>query len=241
MKVLLIIAAVIFLIGCIPVSVIFRYHEEIELKLSVLFVKIGILPKKPLSRKKREKAEAKKAAKKAKKAEAKAKKKQKQQAQSLIAKPKPAEPPAPKKPLTDKLAELIPWARLAAGFVGEFFHRKLTVTRLRIRAVLAGGDPAKTAQTVGKAWETIGIALPILERVFRIKERKLAVWPDFTAKKTDLEAELRVRLRVGGVVLLLFKYGFKALKLYLSRKRASRKEKEKTQNEEAENLTRKVG
>lgn len=241
MKVLLIIAAVIFLIGCIPVSVIFRYHEEIELKLSVLFVKIGILPKKPLSRKKREKAEAKKAAKKAKKAEAKAKKKQKQQAQSLIAKPKPAEPPAPKKPLTDKIAELIPWAKLAAGFVGEFFHRKLTVTRLRIRAVLAGGDPAKTAQTVGKAWEAIGIALPILERVFRIKERKLAVWPDFTAKKTDLEAELRVRLRVGGVVLLVFKYGFRALKLYLSRKRASRKEKEKTQNEEAENLTRKVG
>ena len=241
MKVILMIAAVIFLIGCIRVSVIFRYHEEIELRLSVLFIKIGILPKKPLSRKKREKAEAKKAAKKAKKAEAKAKKKQKQQAQSLIAKPKPAEPPAPKKPLTDKLAELIPWAKLAAGFVGEFFHRKLTVTRLRIRAVLAGGDPAKTAQTVGKAWEAIGIALPILERVFRIKERKLAVWPDFTAKKTDLEAELRVRLRVGGVVLLVFKYGFRALKLYLSRKRASRKEKEKTQNEEAENLTRKVG
>jgi hypothetical protein len=234
--VLLIILAVIFLIGCIPVSVFFRYHEEIELRLQILFIKIGIIPKKPLSRKKREKAEAKKAAKKAKKAEAKAKKKEKQQAQSLVAKPKPAEPPAPKKPLKDKLEALIPWAKLGARFVGEFFHRKLTVTRLRIRAALAGGDPAKTAETVGKAWETIGVALPILERAFRIKERKIAVYPDFTAKKTDLEAELKVRLRVGGVVLLVLKYGCKAVAQLIRSKRAAKKAK-KDQPEEPESET----
>ena len=61
MKVLLIVLGVLFLIGCIPVGVFFRYHDEIELKLTVFFIRIGILPKKPLSRKKREKAEAKKA------------------------------------------------------------------------------------------------------------------------------------------------------------------------------------
>ncbi len=232
MKVFLIVLGVLFLIGCIPVGVIFRYHDEIELKLTVLFVKIGILPKKPLPRKKREKAEAKKAKKAAQKAEDKEKQKKKKQAQSLIAKPEP-EKPEEKKPLTEKVAELIPWAKLGARFVGEFFHRKLTVTRLLIRAALAGGDPAKTAQSVGKAWEAIGIAMPILEQAFRIREKKIAVYPDFTARKTELEAELRVRLRIGGVVLLLFKYGFKALKLYLSGKRASRKEKEKKENEAA--------
>ncbi len=232
MKVLLIVLGVLFLIGCIPVSVLFRYHKEIELKLIVLFFRIGILPKKPLPRKKREKAEARKAAKDAKKAEAKEKKKKKKQAQSLIAKPEP-EKPKEKKPLTQTVAEIIPWAKLGARFVGEFFHRKLTVKRLWIRAALAGGDPAKTAETIGKAWEAIGIAVPILEQGFRIKEKKIAVYPDFTARKTELEAELQVRLRIGGVVLLLFKYGFKALKLYLSGKRASRKDKEKKENEEA--------
>ena len=230
MKVLLIILAVLFLIGCIPVGVIFRCHGEIELKLSVLFFKLGLLPKKPLSRKKREKAAAKKAAKAAKKAEAKEQKKKKQQAQSLIAKP-PA-PPKPKKPLGDKLAALIPWAKLGARFAGEFFHRKLTVTRLYIRAVPAGGDPARTAQTVGRAWECIGIALPILERAFRIRDRKIAVYPDFRAKETDLEAELRVRVRVGGVVLLALKYGVKALVLFLRQKKGSGKQKpEKEANE----------
>ena len=244
MKVLLIILGVLFLIGCIPVGVLFRYHEELELKLTVLFFKIGILPKKPLPRKKREKAEAKKAAKAAKKAKAKAEKKKKQQAQSLIAKPKEPEPekPAPKKPLTDKIAQLIPWAKLGAGFVGEFFHRKLTVKRLRIRAVLAGGDPAKTARSVGKAWETIGIALPILERAFRVKERKIAVWPDFTASKTELEAELHIRLRVGGVVLLALKYAGKALATLIRQKRGAKKKKQSEETESDTNETEaKVG
>lgn len=230
MKVLLIVAAVLFLIGCIPVGVLFRYHDGVELKLQIAFLKLGILPKKPLPRKKREKAEAKKAAKAAKKAEAKEKKKKKKQAQSLIAKP-PA-PQKPKQPLTDKLAALIPWAKLGAGFVGEFFHRKLTVTRLRIRAVPAGGDPAKTAQTVGRAWEIIGIALPILERVFRIRERRIAVYPDFTAKETELEAELCVRLRIGGVVLLALKYACKALAVLIRRKKRARRQKSETEASE---------
>ena len=218
MKVPLIIAAVFFLIGCIPVSVLFRYHEQIELRLSILFFKIGILPKKPLSRKKREKQAAKQAAKAAKKAAAKEKEKKEAQAQALIAKPKPAAP-KPVQPLRDKVAALIPWARLGARFVGEFFHRRLCVTRLRIRAALAGGDPAKTGQNVGKAWESIGVVLPILERAFRIKERKIAVYPDFTASKTDVEAELAVRVRVGGVVLLGLKYAWRALRLYLRQKK----------------------
>ena len=221
MKVLLIIAAVIFLIGCIPVSVLFRYHEQIELRLSILFIKLGILPKKPLSRKKREKKEAKKAAKAAQKAEAKAKQKKDAQAHALIAKPKPAAP-KPKQPLRDKIAAIVPWAKLGANFTGEFFRRKLSVTRLRIRVVLAGGDPAKTGQTVGKAWEAIGVAIPILERAFRIKERKIAVYPDFTASKTDVEAELAVRIRVGGVVLLGLKYAWRALRLYLRQKKEKR-------------------
>lgn len=235
MKVLLIVLGVLLLIGCIPVGVMFRWHDGVELKLTLAFLKLGILPKKPLPRKKREKAEAKRAAKAAKKAAAKEKKKKKQQAEGLIA--KPPEPQQPKQPLPDKLRALIPWARLGAGFAGEFFHRKLTVTRLRIRAVPAGGDPAKTARSVGTAWEIIGIALPILERAFRIKERKIAVYPDFTAKETELEAELRIRLRIGGVVLLALKYACKALALLLRQKRGARKAKQEPESTSETNDT----
>ena len=214
MKVLLIILGVLLLIGMIPVGVIFRYREAISLKLQLAFFRLTLLPKKPKTRKQLAKAEGKKKKKAAKKAE----KKKKQQAQSLIAKP-PA-PPKPKKPLKDKIEELVPLAKLGVRFVGEFVRRKLVITRLYVRAALAGGDPSKTAQTVGKAWEAIGTALPILDRAFKVKRRKLVVYPDFTASKTELEVEARIRLRIGGVVCILVKYGFRALKLLRARKKA---------------------
>ena len=222
MKVLLIILGVLFLIGCIPVGVLFRYHGEVRLSLVIAMFRIGILPKKPPTPKQAKKQAEKKEKKEAQKKE----KKKKQQAQSLIA--KPPEPPKPKKPLKDTVSQLVPWAKLGAGFVGEFFHRKLCVQRLRIRVALAGGDPAKLAMNSARAWEAVGIALPILERAFRIKERKIAVYPDFREKKTDLEAELMIRLRIGGLVLLAFKYGFKAVKVLITQKKrakAARKEK----------------
>ena len=159
MKPLLIVLGVLFLIGCIPISLRFRLHDGVDLKLVIAFWKLWLIPKKPLSRKKREKKAAKKAEKEAKKAEAKEKKKKKQKSEHLIAK-SAARKAAPKrkKSLQNKVAALIPWARLAARFAGEFFRRKLTVTRLRIRVVLAGGDPAKTALTVPSSGAYTGVS-----------------------------------------------------------------------------------
>ena len=227
MKVLLIILGVLFLIGCIPVGVRFAYDGQVSLHLILAFLRLQLVPKKELSPKKKAKA----AKKKAKKAEAKARKKaeakKKKQAQSLIAQP-PA-PPKPKKPLTDQLAGLLPWAKLGASFVGEFVHRKLTVKVFRLRVRLAGSDPAKVAETVGTAWEVIGITNPVLDRAFRVKRRDIVVYPDFLADKTDLMAELDIRLRIGGVVLIAFKYGFKAVKLLLAQKKAAKQAKKKQQ------------
>ncbi len=224
MKVLLIILGILLLIGMIPVGVIFRYHGDVELKLVLAFLRLKILPKKPKTRKQIEKAKAKKAKKEAKKAE----KKKKKQAQSLIA--KPPEPPKPKQPIQDKISGLLPWAKLGVRFVGEFFHRRLCIRKLNVRAALAGGDPAKLAETNGKAWAVIGAMIPLLEQAFKIKERHLVVYPDFVADKTDVEAEIYVRLRVGGVVLMLLRYAFRAIKLLI----ASKKEKKQKKAERAE-------
>ena len=223
MTTLLIVFAVLALIGCIPLSVRFRYFDGIELRLVVAGIfRWRLLPKKPMTPARQEKETRKKAE----KAEAKKKKDQKKRADALIARPK-AEPEArkAKKPLGDRIAALVPWAKLAAHFAGEFCSRKLTVTRLRICVALAGDDPAKTGSLTARAWQSIGVALPVLERAFRIRERKIAVYPDFLAAKTELEAELRIRLRIGGVVLLALKYACKALLLWIRRKREARREK----------------
>lgn len=228
---LLIVLGVLFLIGCIPVGVRFAYDGKVSLRLIIAFFKLQLVPKKQkkLTPKQAAKAEKKKAKKAAKKEAAKKKK----QAESLIAKP-PA-PPKPKKPLRDTVEGLLPWAKLGVSFVGEFVHRKLTVKVFRLRARLAGGDPAKVAESVGRAWEIIGITNPILDRAFRVKRRDIVVYPDFLASKTDLMAELEIRLRVGGVILIALKYGFKAIRVLLAQKKAAKQaKKEREAAEKAE-------
>ena len=208
--VLLLVGVILLLLSPIPVGVRFRYHGEVSLRLIVAFFHKQLLPKKPLTRKQLAKAEAKKAAQ-------KAEQEKKRKAHSLIARPEP-ETPTPKKPLRDKLEGLIPWAKLGVRFVGEFFHRRLCVRRLNIRVALANGDPAKLALSTGRAWEILGIAVPILEQGFKIKERRLNVYPDFTAKKTDVDAELQIRLLLGGLFWMVLRYGLRALKIFLSGK-----------------------
>ncbi len=225
---LLIVLGVLFLIGCIPVGVRFAYDGKVSLALIIAFFRLQLVPKKQkkLTPKQAAKAEKKKAKKAAKKQAAKKKK----QAESLIAKP-PA-PPKPKKPLRDTIEGLLPWAKLGVNFVGEFVHRKLTVKVFRLRARLAGSDPAKVAESVGRAWEIIGITNPILDRAFRVKRRDIAVYPDFLASKTDLMAELEIRLRVGGVILIALKYGFKAVRILLAQKKAAKQAKKQREAEE---------
>lgn len=231
MKALLIILGILLLIGLIPIGVVFRYHGAVELSLKLAFFRRQILPKRPLSPKQQAKAERKQA----KKAAQKAEQKKKQQAQSLIA--KPPEPPKPRKPLRDQIRGLVPWAKLGVRFVGEFFHRRLCIRRLRIRVALAGRDPARLAVNTGRAWEAIGIAVPILERGFRIRDRKIVVYPDFTAIGTELEAELYVRILLGGVVLMLIRYAFRALRILLAARKAK---KQTNQSETSDHNTEKV-
>ncbi len=231
MKALLIIGiilGVLVLIGMIPVGVMFRYHGDTELKLVLAFLRLKILPKKPKTRKQIEKEKAKKAKKEAKKAA----KKKKKQAQSLIAKP-PA-PPKPKEPITDKISGLLPWAKLGVSFVGEFFHKRLCIRRLNVRVAMAGGDPAKLAENNGKAWAVIGAMIPLLEQAFKIKERHVVVYPDFVGDKTDAEADIYVRLRLGGVVLKLFRYAFRAIKVLIASKKAKKEKKAQRAAEDAD-------
>ena len=218
--VLLLVGVILLLLSPIPVGVRFRYHGEVSLRLIVAFFHKQLLPKKPLTRKQLAKAEAKKQEKKAKKAAKKAEEKKKRQAHSLIAKPEPEAPaePKPKTSVRDKLEGLIPWAKLGVRFVGEFFHRRLCVRRLNIRVALANGNPAKLALSTGRAWEILGITVPILEQGFKIKERRLDVYPDFTAKKTDVDAELQIRLLLGGLFWMALRYSLRALKIFLSGK-----------------------
>ena len=131
-----IIAAVFVLIGCIPVGVDARYHENaLALRLKIGFFTMQVLPAKP----KKKKAEAKKKKPAAKKQDAKPAKPKKQFQM-------------PKLTLQDILA----LADLACDTLGNL-RRKLRVEVLVLHVTLGGSDPAKAAILYGRAWALIGM------------------------------------------------------------------------------------
>lgn len=200
------------LVALLPVGAECRYDGEASVKLLVGPFKITLVPEKPKNRKKREKEAAKKAKKKAEKP----KKDREKKAKKLIARKKKEE--APKEPLKDKIAGLVPFAKLAVSALGTL-KRKLLVKYFFVDARIAGADPAKTAETTGYAWTAIGAMRPILLGAFRIRKTEVSVRPDFLADRTDVRAGIALRFLVGDLVALAVKYGIRALKLLKQRKK----------------------
>ena len=193
-----IIAAVFVLIGCIPVGVDARYHENaLALRLKIGFFTMQVLPAKP----KKKKAEAKKKKPAAKKQDAKPAKPKKQFQM-------------PKLTLQDILA----LADLACDTLGNL-RRKLRVEVLVLHVTLGGSDPAKAAILYGRAWALIGMLNPKLE-LFVIKKRDIQPVLDYNEKEMKVDAHLALTITIGRAVSLAARAGVRFLKLWLNKKKA---------------------
>lgn len=194
-----IIAAVFVLIGCIPVGVDARYHENaLALRLKIGFFTMQVLPAKP----KKKKAEAKKKKPAAKKPDAKPAKPKKQFQM-------------PKLTLQDILA----LADLACDTLGNL-RRKLRVEVLVLHVTLGGSDPAKAAILYGRAWALIGMLNPKLEQLFVIKKRDIQPVLDYNEKEMKVDAHLALTITIGRAISLAGRAGVRFLKLWLNKKKA---------------------
>ena len=194
-----IIAAAFVLIGCIPVGVDARYHENaLALRLKIGLFKLQILPAKPKKKKatpKKEKSAPKNAA------------------------AKPAKPKKqfqmPKLTLQDILALV----DLACDTLGNL-RRKLRVEVLVLHVTLGGSDPAKAAILYGRAWAGIGMLTPKLDRLFVIKKRDIQPILDYNEKEMKVDAHLALTITIGRAVSLAARAGVRFLKLWLNKKKA---------------------
>lgn len=194
-----IIAAVFVLIGCIPVGVDARYHENaLALQLKIGLFTMQVLPAKP----KKKKA---------------APKKEKSAPKNAAA--KPAKPKKqfqmPKLTLQDILA----LADLACDTLGNL-RRKLRVEVLVLHVTLGGSDPAKAAILYGRAWAGIGMLTPKLEQLFVIKKRDIQPVLDYNEKEMKVDAHLALTITIGRAVSLAARAGVRFLKLWLNKKKA---------------------
>ncbi len=194
-----IIAAVFVLIGCIPVGVDARYHENaLALRLKIGFFTMQVLPAKP----KKKKVEAKKKKPAAKKQDA-----------------KPAKPKKQFQMPKHTLQDILALADLACDTLGNL-RRKLRVEVLVLHVTLGGSDPAKAAILYGRAWAGIGMLTPKLDRLFVIKKRDIQPILDYNEKEMKVDAHLALTITIGRAISLAGRAGVRFLKLWLNKKKA---------------------
>lgn len=194
-----IIAAVFVLIGCIPVGVDARYHENaLALRLKIGFFTMQVLPAKP----KKKKVEAKKKKPAAKKQDA-----------------KPAKPKKQFQMPKHTLQDILALADLACDTLGNL-RRKLRVEVLVLHVTLGGSDPAKAAILYGRAWALIGMLNPKLEQLFVIKKRDIQPILDYNEKEMKVDAHLALTITIGRAISLAVRAGVRFLKLWLNKKKA---------------------
>lgn len=114
-----------------------------------------------------------------------------------------------------KISDFYPFVRLVLSFLVDFRH-KLRVDYLKLKLVLAGGDPADLAINYGKSWTALGNLCPWLERCFVIKKRDVEVLCDFEGSHTTIEARLDISLTFGRLLVLACRYGFQGIKEFLN-------------------------
>ncbi|MCD8382013.1 MAG: hypothetical protein LUC30_03725 [Clostridiales bacterium] len=194
----------LFLLTLVRVGVEFSYGEEgISLRLRLGRFHITLLPQKPKSEKKPKKAGEKKA------------KKEKAPQETSDEEQKKGGLPLP-------LMELI---SLAIDAVGQLLSR-LQIDTLEIRYTIAGkDDPANAAIQYGMICAGAGGLMPVLENTFYcIKRRDIDARVDFDARESLIWLRLALSIRIGQVLSIALRLGWRFLKSYLAHQKEQQKE-----------------
>lgn len=206
----------------IPVKVRFQYEDR-EPFLAVRYgpVKLQLLPKK-------EKPE---------KSDKKKKKKPKKEKKSKAEKPKKPKAKINRAQIFYALEKLPPILGRALKRVGRSIHIK----PLKLYVLVAGADPADTAQLYGKLEAALAAGFPILEKALRIKDADVRLYVDFQEVQMDFIIDAGVYLRPCSLVWMGLRAGGSLLKWFIGfRKLASPPpvpEKDKTDDEESKRET----
>lgn len=200
--ILLGILLLLFLLMLIPIGIDVFYTDDLKVVLKLGFVPLTLLPqkseKKPEKKAKSDKDEKKDKDKK--KSEEKKPSKVKEKGISW---------------LTDVIKRT---AKLAEGALKDFF-KHILIKKLMLSIKIVGKDAADTAVKYGGCCAAIYPSLGVIMRAVRSQSYGVDITPDFEENaKTEIFLELKARIFLFWIVTLVFKHGFKALRLLLELK-----------------------
>ncbi len=221
------IVAFFALIFTVRVRVTIEMADELKLDVSVLGIRIRILPKKEkkyklsnYTLKKIAKRDRKKAEKEAKKAEAAAikkkkkaaEKKAKQEAQKKLSKEEKKAIKARKKASRPPLPKLIVLLRDTLGFFFPSLFGKFHFHLARIKLKIGGKDAAQTALTYYAVTNALGPILGFIDRhsnLHGMKNAEIDISPDFLSEEIKADVKLGFSTSLGGILGSALKTGFK--------------------------------
>lgn len=197
--ILLGILLLILLLMLVPVGVRVDFQKELRAVLQIGFIPITLYPPKP-----------------------KKEKKQKEPAKEQPEEEKPKE----KKPNLIKekgimwLIDLIrDAASLAAGALKSFF-KHLRIKRLNISILYCGEDAQDTAVKYGYFCLSVYPAVSVLVKAAKCRQYGVDIAPNFQdGEESQYTVDIYAYIRMLWIFALVFRYGFKALKLLISLKR----------------------
>ena len=112
------------------------------------------------------------------------------------------------------LSDFFPLLDILLEFLSDV-RRKLLVTRLDLRILLAGDDPCDLGILYAGTLTAVHGLDPQLERFFRIRKKDIRVECDFEGDSSAVWARLDLSLTVARVLSLGLRHGTKALREYL--------------------------
>lgn len=113
-----------------------------------------------------------------------------------------------------KVTDFLPIVQLVLDFLVAF-RRKLCINDLRLKVILAGGDPCDLSLNYGRAWAILANIVPQMDRYFTIKKRDLEIECDYVAESTKIDGYIYMTIAVWEILSIGIFHGIKVLRKYL--------------------------
>lgn len=198
----------IALLMLIPIGAGVSFDNDLRAFLTIGFIRITLYPQKPKKEKPKKKEEKPKQ-------EEKKEEKKKEKKPGII-----------KEKGLDWLIETIKNAAILAKGILKDFFKHLKIKRLQISITYCGENADDTAVKYGYFCLSVYPAVSILVNASKCKKYGVDIQPDFNADgKTEYKVDFRAGIRLLWIFALVFKHGFKALRLILSLRNKTAKDK----------------
>ena len=209
-----VILLILLLLMSVRVGVIFRFGDQMTLKLRIGVLRLTILPKK--------------------------KKEKQTKTETAERTTQKSTSPKKKKKLTpSEVCDLVTAVFSALRAIAHRAGKHLRVDPLELSAVIGGSDPTQVAQCYGAASAAVWSLMPQAEEIIHIPDPHIHIDMDYNAPHTAVSGKVGLSFRVGNMIEFIVAAAIPMLRWYKVYRKAHANDQQP--NEAAKEATEQAG